>query len=87
MQALMETCSMLRTVFTDAIWNIRQMADVITVRDFNCYDWLWGGDDISWVRQGEADNIIDLMDEMALGACFCEALKPNIEENLSQPLI
>jgi len=34
--------------------------------DFNRHDQLWGGEDVSLERQGEADPIIDLMNELAL---------------------
>jgi hypothetical protein len=34
--------------------------------DFNQHDQLWGGDDVSETRQGEADLIIELMNEHAL---------------------
>ena len=40
--------------------------DVIIAGDFNRHDQLWGGEDVSLERQGEADRIIDLMDEFAL---------------------
>ena len=40
--------------------------DVILAGDFNRHDQLWGGDDVSPERQGEADPIIDLMSENAL---------------------
>ena len=35
--------------------------DVLLVGDFNSHDQLWGGDDVSASRQGEADLIVDLM--------------------------
>lgn len=38
------------------------------VGDFNRHDQLWGGDDVSLGRQGEADPIIDLMNEFALSS-------------------
>ena len=40
--------------------------DVILAGDFNRHDQLWGGDDVSPGRQGEADLIVDLMSEHAL---------------------
>jgi hypothetical protein len=40
--------------------------DVVLAGDFNRHDQLWGGDDVSRERQGEADQIIDLMSEHAL---------------------
>jgi hypothetical protein len=35
--------------------------DVVVASDFNRYDQLWGGDEVSSRRQGEADPIIDFM--------------------------
>ena len=40
--------------------------DVILAGDFNRHDQLWGGDDVSPIRQGEGDLIINLMDEHSL---------------------
>lgn len=40
--------------------------DVILAGDFNWHDQLWGGDDVTGRRQGEAGPIIDLMDEHGL---------------------
>jgi len=39
---------------------------VILAGDFNRHDQLWGGDDVSAERQGEADPIIDLMGDYSL---------------------
>jgi ribonuclease HI len=40
--------------------------DIIIAGDFNRHDQLWGGDDVSPLRQGEGDLIINLMDEYSL---------------------
>jgi Reverse transcriptase (RNA-dependent DNA polymerase)/Endonuclease-reverse transcriptase len=40
--------------------------DVILLGDFNRHDYLWGGDDVLPHRQGEADKIVELMDEYSL---------------------
>ncbi|KJZ68272.1 hypothetical protein HIM_12337 [Hirsutella minnesotensis 3608] len=40
--------------------------DVVLAGDFNSHDLLWGGDEISVQRQGEAGPIIDLMSEHGL---------------------
>ena len=37
--------------------------DVILAGDFNRHDQLWGGDDVSPTRQGEAEPIVDLMSD------------------------
>jgi hypothetical protein len=39
---------------------------IILAGDFNRHDQLWGGNDIIPIRQGEADPIIDLMNEFSL---------------------
>lgn len=39
---------------------------MVIVGDFNYYNQLWGGDNISQVRQGKANNIINLIDKIAL---------------------
>jgi ribonuclease HI len=43
--------------------------------DFNRHDQLWGGDDVSLSRQGEADPIIDLMSEFALSSLLKRGTK------------
>jgi exonuclease III len=40
--------------------------DVVLAGDFNRHDQLWGGDDVSPLRQGEGDRIVNLMDEHSL---------------------
>ncbi|OWT42387.1 reverse transcriptase [Pochonia chlamydosporia 170] len=40
--------------------------DAVLAGDFNRHDLLWGGDDVSAKRQGEAEPIIDLMNEHGL---------------------
>jgi hypothetical protein len=48
--------------------------DVAIARDFNRHDQLWGGD-VSLERQGEADRIIDLMNEFALSSLLRRGTK------------
>lgn len=52
-----------------------QMVDVIVAGDFNRHDQLWGGDAVSQDRQGEADPIIDLMNEHCLGSMLPRGTK------------
>jgi hypothetical protein len=40
--------------------------DVVVAGDFNRHDQLWGGDEVSSRRQGEADPIIDFMNRWRL---------------------
>jgi exonuclease III len=35
--------------------------DIVLAGDFNRHDQLWGGADVSWRRQGEADHIVDFI--------------------------
>ena len=51
------------------------VVEVVIVGDFNRHDQLWGGDDVSLVRQGEADQIIDLMGEFALSSLLRRGTK------------
>jgi hypothetical protein len=74
-QALRSTCNKLR----NAITNIRRKAgtavEVAIVGDFNRHDQLWGGDDVSLERQGEADPIIELMSEFSLSSLLPRGTK------------
>ncbi|RKK07073.1 hypothetical protein BFJ65_g18238 [Fusarium oxysporum f. sp. cepae] len=65
-QALQGTCNALRQVISDVRGQAGRLVDVVVVGDFNRHDQLWGGDDISLMRQGEADQIINLMNEFEL---------------------
>lgn len=69
----------------DAYENIRRMVakarrgtgttvDVVIAGDFNCHNQLWGGD-VSSERQGEADPIIDLMNEVGLSSLLPRGIK------------
>jgi exonuclease III len=40
--------------------------DVVLAGDFNRHDQLWGGDNVSLLRQGERDRIVNLIDEHSL---------------------
>jgi len=65
-RALRSTCDDLRKIIMDTRRNAGTAVDVVIAGDFNRHDQMWGGDDVSLERQGEADRIIDLMDEFAL---------------------
>ena len=65
-EALKDTCENLRRVVAKAKRGVGTTVDIVVAGDFNCHDQLWGGDDVSSVRQGEADPIIDLMNELTL---------------------
>ncbi|KAI1840014.1 hypothetical protein JX266_013786 [Neoarthrinium moseri] len=40
--------------------------DYLYIGDFNLHDQVWGGDGVSQARQGEADHLIDMMNELGL---------------------
>jgi hypothetical protein len=55
--------------------DVSTTVDVVIAGDFNRHDQLCGGDGVSLGRQGEADRIIDLMDEFALGSLLRRSTK------------
>ncbi|RKK73615.1 hypothetical protein BFJ68_g18213, partial [Fusarium oxysporum] len=65
-EALQGTCNLLRQVISGTRRQAGELVDVVIVGDFNRHDQLWGGDEISLTRQGEADQIINLMTEFDL---------------------
>ena len=58
----------LRKAITKVRRDAGAVVEIMIVGDFNCHDQLWGGDEVSLGRQGEADLIIDLMNEFALSS-------------------
>lgn len=64
--ALLEAMHKLRQLIDGFSSNIHMRTDVILAGDFNRHDQLWGGDDISPMRQGEANPIINLMNDYSL---------------------
>lgn len=69
--ALDDACGHLRKAISKVRQDEGTVVEIMIVGDFNRHDQLWGGDDVSLTRQGEADPIIDLMSEFAL----CSLLK------------
>ncbi len=74
-QALQESCNMLRKVIHDVRRNAGTVVDVVLAGDFNQHDQLWGGEDVTLERQGEADPIIDLMTEFSLSSLLPRGTK------------
>ncbi|KAJ5730151.1 uncharacterized protein N7483_004659 [Penicillium malachiteum] len=66
--ALDDVCTRLRDALTKVRRNAGAVVEILIVGDFNRHDQLWGGDGVSLERQGEADPIIDLMNEFALSS-------------------
>ena len=65
-QALRGACDDLRKMITDTRRDAGTTVDVVIAGDFNRHDQLWGGEDVSLERQGEADRIVDLMNDFSL---------------------
>ncbi|KOC07778.1 hypothetical protein AFLA70_340g000881 [Aspergillus flavus AF70] len=74
-QVLQDTCNSLRKAITKVRRDTGTVMEVMIVGDFNRYDQIWGGDDVSLERQGEADPIIDLMNEFALSSLLKRGTK------------
>lgn len=74
-QALRDTYSSLRKAITKVRQDTGAVVEALIVGDFNRHDQLWGGDDVSLERQGEADPIIDLMSEFALSSLLKRGTK------------
>jgi hypothetical protein len=74
-RALRETCDNLRKAVRDVRRDAGTVVEVVIVGDFNRHDQLWGGDEVSLERQGEADQIIDLMSEFALSSLLRRGTK------------
>lgn len=64
--ALSETIKLLDELMRETRHRIGTRVDIVLAGDFNRHDLLWGGDDISPHRQGEADPIVDLMSDWSL---------------------
>ncbi|EED11554.1 hypothetical protein TSTA_008500, partial [Talaromyces stipitatus ATCC 10500] len=60
-EALTSTIRLLRSLVTDIRGREGTRTDVLIIGDFNKHDQLWGGDQISSARQGEADDLVDYM--------------------------
>ncbi|KAM5527585.1 zinc knuckle [Fusarium oxysporum f. sp. phaseoli] len=65
-QALQHTCNALRQVISDVRGQAGRLVDVVVVGGHQPARPAMGGDDISLTRQGEADQIINLMNEFEL---------------------
>ena len=88
-QALHDACNKLDTVIQDARRRAGTVVDVVLAGDFNQHDQLWGGEDVTLARQGEADPIIDLMTEHALSSLLPRGTKTwqggNYETTIDRP--
>jgi ribonuclease HI len=73
--ALDDACDHLRKAITKVQRDSGTVVEVMVVGDFNRHDQLWGGDDVSLTRQGEADPIIDIMNEFSLSSLLKRGTK------------
>ena len=74
-QALTDACALLRDTIMKTRRDEGQTVDVVLVGDFNRHDHLWGGEDVSLIRQGEADEIVDLMSDYSLNSLLPRGTK------------
>ncbi len=73
--ALEESCENIRKTVAKARQKMGVPVEVVVVGDFNRHDPLWGGDDVRLERRGEADPIIDLMNEHGLSSLLRRGTK------------
>lgn len=73
--ALDDACDHLRKAVTKVRRDTGAVVEIMIMGDFNRHDQLWGGDEVSLGRQGEADPIIDLMNEFALSSLLKRGTK------------
>ncbi|KAJ5283497.1 hypothetical protein N7505_001477 [Penicillium chrysogenum] len=73
--ALSDACDRLRKAITKVRRDTGTVVEIMITGDFNRHDQLWGGDDVSLSRQGEADPVIDLMNEFALSSLLKRGTK------------
>jgi len=74
-QALRDACIHLSKATMDTRRNAGIVVEVVIAGDFNRHDQLWGGDEVSMERQGEADPIVDMMNELALSSLLPRGTK------------
>mgnify|MGYP002718720533 FL=1 len=73
--ALNDACDHLRKAIAKVRRDSGTVVEIMIMGDFNRHDQLWGGDDVSLTRQGEADLIIDLMNEFGLSSLLKRGTK------------
>ncbi|KAJ5860661.1 uncharacterized protein N7529_007971 [Penicillium soppii] len=73
--ALNDVCDHLRKAITKVRRDSGTVVEIMIMGDFNRHDQLWGGDEVSSVRQGEAESIIDLMNEFGLSSLLKRGTK------------
>ena len=74
-EALREVCGHVRRTVEKVRRDAGVVVEVVIGGDFNRHDQLWGGDGVTLVRQGEADQIIDVMADLALSSLLPRGTK------------
>lgn len=74
-QALADACRLLWKVFDETSRDTGEEVEVLILGDFNGHDQLWGGDEILPARQGEADEIIEVLIEYSLSSLMPRGTK------------
>ncbi|KAJ5876413.1 uncharacterized protein N7529_001997 [Penicillium soppii] len=70
-----DACDHVRKAISKVRRDTGAVVDIMIMGDFNRHDQLWGGDEVSLGRQGEADPIIGLMSEFALSSLLKRGTK------------
>ncbi|KAM3550091.1 hypothetical protein ARSEF4850_008517, partial [Beauveria asiatica] len=73
--ALRYTCAILRSLIITSRRRAERPVEILIAGDFNRHDQLWGGDDVSMDRQGEADQLVELMGEYSLSSLLPRGTK------------
>ena len=73
--ALQQMLLLLQQVITSVYCQINTRLDIVIAGDFNRHDQLWGGEDVSMQRQGEADPIIDFIGDFSLHSLLPRRVK------------
>jgi exonuclease III len=71
-RALQQALQLLQQLIDSTRRQIGTRLDIVMAGDFNQHDQLWGGQDVSWQRQGEANPIVDFIGDYSL-----QSLLPN----------
>jgi Endonuclease-reverse transcriptase len=75
LRALQHTLYLLRQLIESTRRQIGTRLDVVIAGDFNRHDQLWGGQDVSWQRQREADPIVDFIGDYSLQILLPNGIK------------
>jgi hypothetical protein len=74
-RALQHTLQLLQQLIESTRRQIGTRMDIVMAGDFNRHDQLWGGQDVSWQGQGEADPIVDFIGDYSLQSILPNSTK------------